>query len=72
MFVTGAIGGVAGAVGGNYIIDEVTRQRIYNQQGSDGNKWHMNPQHPEQGWTRQVGTELTLSALSKAQEIMIS
>lgn len=48
----GLAGGVLGAVAGNKIMDAVDQSRIYNQRGSDGNLWNLDPKQPEQGWTR--------------------
>ena len=54
--VAGLGGGVLGAVAGDKIMDAVDRSRIYNQRGSDGNRWHLNEKHPERGWSRTVHT----------------
>lgn len=50
--VTGLVGGFVGAVAGDKIVDAADRARIYNQRGSDGNLWHYDEKHPEQGWSR--------------------
>jgi len=54
--LTGTIGGIAGAVASDKIMDAVDQARIYSQRGSDGNRWHLDPQHPERGWSRMVQT----------------
>lgn len=54
MLVTAGIGGIAGAVGGDKLMDAVDRQSIYGQRGSDGHTWNMDAAHPEQGWTRRA------------------
>ena len=48
----GLAGGLVGAVAGNKIMDAVDQSRIYNQRGSDGNDWSLDPSQPAQGWTR--------------------
>ncbi|MGJ3702973.1 zeta toxin family protein [Variovorax sp. AFSI2.2] len=50
--VAGLAGGFVGAVAGDKIMDVVDRARIYNQRGSDGNDWNLDPSQPAQGWTR--------------------
>lgn len=52
LFVTGGIGGIVGALGGEQLANAADRARIYHQQGSDGNHWQFDPDHPRQGWTR--------------------
>ena len=66
LLATGAIGGIAGAIGGNKIADAIDHHRIYNQSDSHGNSWRFDPQQPSQGWTRQderrtVTADATLS-----------
>ncbi|MBV8379406.1 MAG: zeta toxin family protein [Paucibacter sp.] len=56
LLVTGAVGGVVGAIAGDKMADAVDRARIYNQQDRNGHRWHLDPQHPEQGWTRMLQT----------------
>jgi hypothetical protein len=48
----GLAGGLVGAVAGDKIMDAVDQSRIYNQRGSDGNDWSLDPRQPAQGWTR--------------------
>lgn len=50
MIVTGAIGGVAGAFGGEKLMDAVDQYRIYHQRDPQGLPWRYDPQHPEQRW----------------------
>jgi len=52
LLATGAIGGIAGAIGGNKIADAIDHHRIYNQSDSQGNSWRFDPQQPTHGWTR--------------------
>jgi hypothetical protein len=48
----GLAGGALGAVAGDKMMDAMDQSRIYNQRGSDGNHWSLDPRHPEQGWSR--------------------
>lgn len=48
----GLAGGVIGAVAGDRLMNAVDEARIYNQRGSDGNSWRLDPEHPQQGWNR--------------------
>lgn len=50
MIVTGAIGGVAGAIGGEKLMDAVDQYRIYHQRDPQGLPWRYDPEHPEQRW----------------------
>jgi hypothetical protein len=64
VFVTGAVGGIVGAIGGDKLMDAADQARIYRQRGSDGNLWHRDSNHPAQGWTRMVRThEIDTSVL---------
>ncbi|MEP6897857.1 MAG: hypothetical protein ABI870_04950 [Rhodanobacter sp.] len=56
LLLTGAIGGVAGAIGGEKIATAIDNHRIYNQDDKAGNAWHLDPKHSAQGWTRTVTT----------------
>ncbi|MBB5360439.1 uncharacterized protein YfiM (DUF2279 family) [Rhodanobacter sp. ANJX3] len=53
LLATGAVGGIAGAIGGSKIADAIDHHRIYNQSDSQGSTWRYDPQQPAQGWTRQ-------------------
>jgi hypothetical protein len=50
MIVTGAIGGVAGAFGGEKLMDAVDHYRVYHQRDPHGLPWRYDPEHPEQRW----------------------
>jgi len=50
--LTGAAGGIIGAIGGNKLADAVDRYRVYTQKDSDGNRWHLDPDKPAAGWQR--------------------
>ncbi|MGN6480214.1 zeta toxin family protein [Luteibacter sp.] len=52
LFVTGTIGGIAGAIGGEKIATAADNYRTYNQTDHTGQSWHMDPTRPDQGWTR--------------------
>ena len=54
--LTGAAGGVIGAIGGQHIVTAVENHRIYNQDDKAGNSWAYDPQQPALGWTRTVST----------------
>lgn len=50
--LTGAAGGIIGAIGGNKLADAVDRYRVYTQSDKDGNRWHLDPDKPSAGWQR--------------------
>jgi hypothetical protein len=50
--LTGAAGGIVGAIGGNKLADAIDHYRVYTQKGSDGNRWHLDPDKPSAGWQR--------------------
>jgi len=52
LLVTGTVGGVAGAIGGDKFANKIDDYRTYNQQDRSGHSWHMDPDRPELGWTR--------------------
>ncbi|MFC4765390.1 phospholipase effector Tle1 domain-containing protein [Dyella koreensis] len=54
MLVTGALGGIAGAVGGDKVADAVDTYRIYHQDDPHGQTWRYDPKQPQQGWTRDL------------------
>lgn len=51
MFVTGAIGGIVGFVGGDKIADAYDKYRVSHQDDSQGNTWRLDEQH---GWVRDI------------------
>lgn len=53
-FVTGAVGGIAGAVAGDKIADAVDQYRIHHQIDPQGLPWRYDPDHPEQGWVSEI------------------
>nr|WP_235578081.1 zeta toxin family protein [Pseudoxanthomonas sp. Root630] len=52
LVVTGALGGIAGAVAGDEIAAWTDNRRIYNQQDRQGHAWTYDPDQPAQGWQR--------------------
>jgi hypothetical protein len=52
LLVTGTIGGIAGAIGGEKLATAADNYRTYHQTDRTGQSWHMDPDHPDQGWTR--------------------
>ncbi|MEQ1511337.1 MAG: zeta toxin family protein [Lysobacteraceae bacterium] len=54
LFVTGAIGGVAGVFAGDKIAEWTDNRRIYNQDDRQGNTWTHDPENPALGWQRKT------------------
>jgi len=54
--LTGAAGGLIGAIGGEKLVDAIDNHRIYNQKDQAGESWHFDPKQPAQGWTRTITT----------------
>lgn len=54
LLITGAIGGVAGAVAGDQFAAWTDNRRIYRQDDGRGHTWSYDPDRPEQGWQRPV------------------
>ena len=50
--ITGAVGGVAGAIGGDKLADAIDKYRVYTQSDKDGNRWHLDPDKSAAGWQR--------------------
>ena len=50
--LTGAAGGIVGAIGGDKLADAVDKYRVYTQSDKDGNRWHLDPDKPSAGWQR--------------------
>ena len=69
LLATGAIGGIAGAIGGNKIADAIDHHRIYSQPDSQGNSWRFDPQQPAQGWTRQDGRRTTTADAALSNQL---
>lgn len=54
LLVTGAVGGVIGAVAGNEIADWIRAYKINHQDDRQGITWTFDPARPEKGWTLDV------------------
>jgi hypothetical protein len=63
LLVTGAIGGIVGAVAGDEVADWLNDRKINRQQDPQGNTWTFDPDHAEKGWTR-TQRELDVQAMS--------
>ncbi|NKJ19691.1 XVIPCD domain-containing protein [Dyella sp. SG609] len=50
--IAGGLGGIVGAIGGEKVAQAIDYHHIYNQSDKQGNHWHFDPKHPDQGWTR--------------------
>ena len=48
--VTGAVGGIVGAVGGNWVANQIDQHHIYHQTDPAGRDWTFNPDYAERGW----------------------
>ncbi|WP_308112716.1 XVIPCD domain-containing protein [Xanthomonas arboricola] len=56
LLVTGAIGGVVGAVGGDKLADAINDHRISHQQDAQGNTWRLENHQTGARWTRDIST----------------
>ncbi|QWP74969.1 zeta toxin family protein [Lysobacter sp. K5869] len=65
LLVTGAIGGVVGAVAGNELAQWLENRRINRQDDQNGNTWRIDPKHPDQGWHRSEDVARTDPATGK-------
>ncbi len=54
LLVTGAIGGIVGAVAGDKVSAWLNDRKINRQDDPQGNTWTFDPDRPERGWTRTV------------------
>ncbi|MFA0922500.1 hypothetical protein [Xanthomonas fragariae] len=56
LLVTGAIGGIVGAVGGDKLADAINDHRISHQQDAQGNTWRLETHQTGARWARDVST----------------
>jgi outer membrane lipoprotein SlyB len=63
LLVTGALGGVIGAVAGDKVSEWINERKVNRQQDSLGNTWTFDPRHSEKGWTREQ-RELDMQQMS--------
>ncbi|WP_338000521.1 XVIPCD domain-containing protein [Xanthomonas cucurbitae] len=56
LLVTGAIGGIVGAVGGDKLADAINDHRISHQQDAQGNTWRLENHQTGARWARDVST----------------
>lgn len=68
LLVTGAVGGIIGAVAGDQVATYIRDYKINHQDGRQGNTWTFDPDHPEHGWTRTEGSVLD-RALGRARTV---
>ncbi|WP_208589909.1 zeta toxin family protein [Xanthomonas fragariae] len=54
LVLTGLAGGALGAIAGSEAIQWLEQRKIYNQTDRSGVAWHLDPNAPDNGWTRQV------------------
>lgn len=66
LFVTGAIGGVAGVFAGDKFAEWTDNRRIYNQE-LGGNTWTYDPENPALGWRRQAPIDSTDDSIDNAR-----
>ncbi|MGS1121004.1 XVIPCD domain-containing protein [Rhodanobacter sp. FW102-FHT14D06] len=52
----GTAGAIGGAIGGSKLADAYDQHAIYNQTDPQGMTWHLDPDQPGRGWTREVAT----------------
>ncbi|MEQ7665563.1 XVIPCD domain-containing protein [Xanthomonas nasturtii] len=56
LLVTGAVGGIVGAVGGDKLADVINDHRISHQQDAQGNTWRLENHQAGERWARDVST----------------
>ncbi|WP_323370339.1 XVIPCD domain-containing protein [Xanthomonas campestris] len=56
LLVTGAVGGIVGAVGGDKLADVINDHRISHQQDAQGNTWRLENHQTGERWARDVST----------------
>ncbi|WP_306432074.1 XVIPCD domain-containing protein [Xanthomonas hortorum] len=56
LLVTGAVGGIVGAVGGDKLADVINDHRISHQQDAQGNTWRLENHQTGERWARDIST----------------
>jgi predicted ABC-type ATPase len=68
LFLTGAIGGIAGAVASDKLAAYLDNRKIYNQEDHQGNTWHFDPETPKLGWRREDEVAMVNNKTGAMQE----
>jgi Zeta toxin len=68
LLITGAIGGIAGGIGGEKLAAYLDNRKIYNQEDRSGNTWHFDPEKPKLGWRRDDDVVMTNNKTGHPQE----
>jgi hypothetical protein len=69
LLLTGAIGGIAGAIAGDRLAAYLDNRSIYNQEDRFGHSWRFDPEKPDQGWTRQAQLRTIDPSTSRETEV---
>lgn len=67
LLVTGAVGGVVGAVAGDKLAAWVDNHSIYNQTDRQGNQWTLDPKRQDRGWRRLAPVDGTQDGIDNAR-----
>lgn len=67
LLVTGAVGGVVGAVAGDKLAAWTDNRAIYNQLDRQGNEWSFDPDKQDLGWRRKAPIDGTDDAIDNAR-----
>ena len=65
--ITGAAGGVVGAVAGDKIASYLDTRAIYNQTDRQGNEWTLDPARQDLGWRRRAPVDGTQDGIDNAR-----
>lgn len=69
LLLTGAIGGIAGAIAGDRLAAYLDNRSIHNQEDRFGNSWRFDPEHPDRGWTRRAELRTTDPATGRETRV---